>query len=197
MSGTRRSSRIVVMLLFVGALFVLVTPTIVVADEPPTDADRPLQNRDVAAMVTEGIGTSVVLAAVEHAPFEELDASPGALSALRDNGIPESVVSAVRARVAKREGAASQESTEVAGRSREPTTAEDIKLFFSEKPTRTYSELGRVSAGKFSTFGRSRKREAIDGELKKKAAELGGDAVIDITEDFASVSGVVIVLERE
>jgi hypothetical protein len=50
----------------------------------------------------------------------------------------------------------------------------EIKFFLTEKPAGPYKELGRVSSGKFNLFGISRERPAIDEELRKKAADLGG-----------------------
>ncbi len=70
-------------------------------------------------------------------------------------------------------------------------------LFLTEKPTGSYKELERVSAGKYNFAGITRKRTVIDEELRKKAKELGGNAVINITEDFASVSGVAVILEQK
>jgi hypothetical protein len=178
---------------------VLVVPRVAAASELSSAVDRPLENRDIAAMVAAGIGESVVVAAVEHAPREQLDASPEALGTLGENGVSDSVIAAVRARVGMRGEAhqAQEQGGGDASQQQAPRKPDEIKLYFSEKPTQAFKELGRVSAGKFSTFGRSRKREAIDMELREKAAKLGADAVIAITEDFASVSGVAIEFKRE
>ena len=100
------------------------------------------------------------------------------------------MLSAVTGRVGSRSAPASAGSPVIHAK-----TAADVKLFFTEKPDGAFRELGRVSAGKYGTLGRSRKREQIDDELKTKALGLGGDAVINITEDFASVSGVVIAFQ--
>lgn len=89
-------------------------------------------------------------------------------------------------------------SDALGSRSTEPATKpSDVKLYLTEKPKEPYKELGRVDAGKYNVVGRSRKREAIDQELKEKAAKLGADAIIQITEDFASVSGVAIKFEKQ
>ena len=78
-----------------------------------------------------------------------------------------------------------------------PSAQETVKLFLTEKPTGPYKELERVSTGKYNFAGIPRKRAVIDEELRKKAKELGGNAVINITEDFASVSGVAIILGQK
>lgn len=157
------------------------------------ERDKPLENSDVLAMKQAGVGESVVVAAVKHAPVERLDSGSEALGKLRSAGVSEVTISAIVKRVeARQNAAASTESTESGLHN--PAA---IKLYFTEKPSESFRELGRVSAGKYGTLGRSRKREAIDEELKTKAAELGGDAVINITEDFASVSGVVIAFEKK
>lgn len=179
-------------------VLMLAAPGVPAATKPTSEADRPLENRDITSMVAAGIGESVVVAAVEHAPREQLDASPDALETLRESGVSDSVIAAVRTRVGMRAVAHAQEQgAGEPGQKQGPPRADEIKLYFSEKPTQPFKEVGRVSAGKFSTFGRSRKREAIDKELREKAAKLGADAVIDITEDFASVSGVAIEFKRE
>jgi|ERR1700681_128525 len=178
-------------------LLFIATSTRGIAQHQAMEPDKPLDNADVLAMKKAGIGTSVILAAVKYAPLERLDSSSEALSALRRSGIEDAVVTAIAGRVESRQksaaAAGSSTGNSQAGRARKPA---DVKLFFADKPTEPFRELGRVSADKYGTFGRSRKREAIDEELKSKAAELGGDAVINITEDFASVSGVVVAFQK-
>jgi hypothetical protein len=173
-------------------------PQLGIAQEQAGEGDKPLENSDILAMKRAGIGQSVIVAAIKYAPGERLDSSAEALGSLRSAGVGEVTIAAIGDRVNLRQRPAS--SAEVshedsqAGHARNPS---DIKLFFGDKPTEPFRELGRVSSGKFGALGRSRKREAIDDELKKKAAELGGDAVINITEDFASVSGVVIAFQKK
>lgn len=82
--------------------------------------------------------------------------------------------------------------TEAAGGS--SGTEGDVRLYLTARPTEPFKEIGRVSSGKFNFAGMSRERSAIDTELKKKAAKLGANAVIDITEDFANVSGVAVLV---
>lgn len=176
-------------------LSVLLVPQLGAAQQSG-DRDKPLENSDVLAMKKAGIGESVIVAAIKYAPREQLDGNAGVLGSLRSAGVGEVVITAIVERVNLR-----QQPTAQAGAAHEGSqavhahNASEVKLFFGDKPTEPFRELGRVSSGKFGTLGKSRKREAIDDELKKKAADMGGDAVISITEDFASVSGVVIVFK--
>ncbi len=70
-----------------------------------------------------------------------------------------------------------------------------VQLVFSGEPQRPYKAIGRISVSKFRSFppGLPRTGETLQRILRKQAGVLGGDAVINIIEDFASVSGVVIV----
>ncbi|MEA2240426.1 MAG: hypothetical protein QOC81_5150 [Thermoanaerobaculia bacterium] len=79
----------------------------------------------------------------------------------------------------------------------EAPSGDSVKLFLTTPPSQPYKELGRVASGKYNTMGVSRSRDAIDAELKKKAAALGADAVMNITEDMADVSGVAVKLNAQ
>ena len=68
---------------------------------------------------------------------------------------------------------------------------------FVQQPREPYKELGRVSVDKYSALGMSRSGDEIHRLMKEKAASIGGDAIINVTEDFASVSGVVIVFTQK
>jgi hypothetical protein len=70
----------------------------------------------------------------------------------------------------------------------------DVRLFLSDKPTVPYTEIGRVSVDKYGMISLvPASGEKVNALLREEAAKMGGDAVINITEDFASVSGVVVV----
>lgn len=71
----------------------------------------------------------------------------------------------------------------------------NMQLIFSGEPQRSYKAIGRVSISKYRSFppGMPRSGKTLQMELKRQAGLLGGDAVINIVEDFASVSGVVVV----
>jgi hypothetical protein len=178
-------------------LLVIGTTQLTAAQPGPSERDKPLENTDVVAMAKAGIGESVILAAIQYAPRERLANAPEALASLKGEGVTEAVVSAIVSRVESRTKAAAESTARREAQPSGPKSPAEVKLFFTDQPTEPFRELGRVSAGKFNVMGRSRKREVVDEELRKKAAELGGDAVINITEDFASVSGVAIVFEKK
>ena len=73
-----------------------------------------------------------------------------------------------------------------------PSNPDAVKMFLTDKPTTPFEEIGRVSVDKYSMFATSRSGDEIQKNLREKAASIGGDAIINITEDFASMSGVVI-----
>ena len=71
------------------------------------------------------------------------------------------------------------------------TNPADIKIFMSKKPTKKYIEIGTVTSTKnVGIF--SRTQEKTYQELKEKAASIGGNAIINVTEDISAVKGVVI-----
>ena len=78
-----------------------------------------------------------------------------------------------------------------------PSTAsgQDIKLFLTEKPTVPYKEIARVSAYKFTVIGIPIKQDEIYENLKRQAVAKGANAIINITEDIASVYGVAVLLQ--
>ncbi len=78
------------------------------------------------------------------------------------------------------------------GKKYPPTAAATVKLYQTEKPSAAYEEIGRVSVDKYTVIGTSRSGEEVYSLLRDKAASIGGDAIIGISEDFASISGVVI-----
>jgi hypothetical protein len=78
------------------------------------------------------------------------------------------------------------------GKQYSATNPAKIVIYHTQKPKKPFEELGRVAVDKYNNFAISRSGEEINKLLKEKAASIGGDAVISVTEDFASVSGVVI-----
>jgi len=75
----------------------------------------------------------------------------------------------------------------------EQTNPNSIEIFLSKKPDRDYDEIGKVSSDKYKGIPTGkRSEEKIQEDLKKKAASIGGNAIINVTEDFASISGIVI-----
>lgn len=74
----------------------------------------------------------------------------------------------------------------------EATSPSEVKLFFSKIPEKSYIEIGKVSVDKYSNLAIKRSGDKLNELLKEKAASIGGQAIISITEDFASMSGTVI-----
>ena len=78
-----------------------------------------------------------------------------------------------------------------------PTNPDAVKIYLTANPNTPFEEIGRVSVDKYSMMGTSRSGDVIYKNLREKAASIGGDAIINITEDFASMSGVVIKMSPE
>ena len=76
--------------------------------------------------------------------------------------------------------------------------SEAVKIYWADKPTMPFQELGRVSVDKYhGMFAISTSRDAINKKLCEQAAAMGGNAIINVTEDFASVSGVAIKMSTD
>lgn len=73
-----------------------------------------------------------------------------------------------------------------------PSNPDMVKLFMTDKPTTPFEEIGRVSVDKYSNLAISRSGDEMYKKIREKAASIGGDAIINITEDFGSMNGVVI-----
>ena len=89
----------------------------------------------------------------------------------------------------------------VTGKTYPATKPEDVKIYQADKPTVPYEEIGRVSVTKWNSSAYipivglatgDRSGTEVSNLLKQKAAELGGDAVIGISEDLGGYSGVMI-----
>ena len=73
----------------------------------------------------------------------------------------------------------------------------NVKIFLSEKPADKYKEIGKVTVDKYGMISLvPASGDEINRLLREEAAKIGGDAIINITEDFASMSGVVIVFAK-
>jgi hypothetical protein len=78
-----------------------------------------------------------------------------------------------------------------------PTDPANVKIFLSEKPSQQYKEIGKVTVDKYGMIGMTpASGEKINQLLREEAAKIGGDAIINVSEDFASVSGVVVVFTQ-
>jgi len=78
------------------------------------------------------------------------------------------------------------------GKQYSATNPEKVVVYHTKKPKTSYEEIGRVSVDKYNNFAISRSSNEIDKLLREKAASIGGNAIISVTEDFDSVSGVVV-----
>lgn len=74
----------------------------------------------------------------------------------------------------------------------EPTNEADVKVFLNgEKTPGKYETLGKVSVDQFF-FLMQRSEEQKLAMLKKKAASLGGNGIINLSETLTAVTGTVI-----
>jgi hypothetical protein len=73
-----------------------------------------------------------------------------------------------------------------------PTDPAAIKVYQTQLPTTPYDEIGRVSVDKYNMIGIASTGDQMEAELRQKAAAIGGDAIVAVTQDFASMSGVVV-----
>mgnify|MGYP006378215841 CR=1 FL=1 len=81
------------------------------------------------------------------------------------------------------------------GTSYPPTSPASVQLYQTQAPSKKFEEIGRVSVDKYNNLAIARSGDETYRLLREKAASIGGDGVMNITEDFASVSGVVIKLK--
>lgn len=70
------------------------------SQSPPPD--KALDNSDVIAMTAAGVGESTVIAAVEHAPKENLDVQSTAVAKLKKAGVGQAVIDAMVKRAGQR-----------------------------------------------------------------------------------------------
>ena len=89
-------------------------------------------------------------------------------------------------------GCATERVMNTGSTSHAATDPQAVKIFQSEKPVVPYEEIGRVSVDKYNNMAISRSGDEINRLLREKAASIGGDAIIAISEDMGSISGVVI-----
>jgi hypothetical protein len=90
-------------------------------------------------------------------------------------------------------GCATERVMTTTSRQLPPTNADEVTIYLAnKKPPYPHEAIGRVSVGKRSMVGLSRSGDEIYKNLREKAASIGGDAIINITEDSGSMSGVVV-----
>lgn len=73
-----------------------------------------------------------------------------------------------------------------------------VKLFTGKlKPEKPYVVIGKETVSKYNTVGIKRQEANIRDTMRHYAATLGGDAVINITHDANSISGIVIAYKNK
>lgn len=89
-------------------------------------------------------------------------------------------------------GCATEQVTVTTGKHYSVTNPNLVVIYQTNKPKKPYQEIGTVSVSKHNNIAIARSGAEIDRLIKEKAASVGGNAVLLVSEDFASVSGVVI-----
>lgn len=76
----------------------------------------------------------------------------------------------------------------------QPTQTDQVKLYYpgTDKP-KHYQVIGRVSANNDNMMGIPHSHQTISNELKKRAAAIGANGVINITSDLERTSGDAII----
>jgi hypothetical protein len=74
-----------------------------------------------------------------------------------------------------------------------PSDPDNVKIYLEDKPTVPVKMIGRVSVDKHLLLGINRSPDTITTILREKAASIGGDAVINVIEDSARLTGVVVI----
>ncbi len=94
----------------------------------------------------------------------------------------------------------------ITGKTYAPTDPAAVKIYQTGKPAMPYEEIGRISITKWNSSAYipyvglatgDRSGDEVTRLFREKAASLGGDAVINITEDIGGFSGVVIKLKSQ
>jgi hypothetical protein len=73
-------------------------------------------------------------------------------------------------------------------------STDEIRLFLTDKPSVPYKEIARVQAYKFTVIGIPKKQDEIYENLKNEARTKGANAIINISEDIASIYGVAVLI---
>ena len=95
-------------------------------------------------------------------------------------------------------GCTTSTAMRTSGQSYPATDPAKVRVFLSEKPADKYIEIGKVTVDKYGVIGIvAASGDKINQLLREQAAKIGGDAIINVSEDFASVSGVVIVFTKK
>ncbi|OAI46005.1 hypothetical protein AYO45_01985 [Gammaproteobacteria bacterium SCGC AG-212-F23] len=75
------------------------------------------------------------------------------------------------------------------------TNPQNVKLFYAgNKNPKYYTVVGRVSAENYNIVGIEHAQSSVAEELKKQAASIGANGVINITQGLAQTTGDAILL---
>jgi hypothetical protein len=77
-----------------------------------------------------------------------------------------------------------------------PTNPNKVRLFYSgnEKP-RYYKMVGKISAENYNIVGMEHTQSSIAEELKKQAASIGANGVININSGMAQTTGDAVIIK--
>ncbi len=73
-----------------------------------------------------------------------------------------------------------------------PIPKKKVKLYSKLKPATPYKVIGKARVSKYSENGAKRQKTTINGLMRQLAASVGGDAVIELTQDGDAVSGTIV-----
>jgi len=76
-----------------------------------------------------------------------------------------------------------------------PADPSKVKIYFTPIKQRHYIVVGRVAADNFNMVAVQHSQSFILEELKKQAASLGANAVIDVASELTQTTGVAIVIK--
>ncbi len=68
----------------------------------------------------------------------------------------------------------------------------NVSIYNVNKPHRPYKVLAAATASKYNLGGIKRQKASIHDTLRKIAAAVGGDAIIDLKDDTQTVTGKII-----
>ena len=77
-----------------------------------------------------------------------------------------------------------------------PTDPSQVKIYYSKHGApKHYTIIGQVSAAQFNVLGLPYSQESIAIELKKQAASLGANAVMDIKSSTVNITANAVVVK--
>jgi hypothetical protein len=77
-----------------------------------------------------------------------------------------------------------------------PTNPANVKLYYAGNTLpKHYKVVGRISAESYNIVGLEHTQEFIANELKKQAASVGANGVINITSNISQVTGDAVIIK--